>query len=243
MAPFLRYLRDEHLPDDLHDAKRIAREVSRYALVDQHLYRRGMCGTHIGSRTLVSKIARAGYYWPTLKADCAEYVRKCDKCQRYAEIHKAPLERLHSVTSTWLFHKWGAKATNKVILRELRKRLKETKGRWAEELPQVLWSDPNSPNSILAARASTKEYLTYLCRALKVPSTPSCLTFEALEEICFLISNRLTTQSLVSLKPIRGTYRRIQDNHRWGSRSSLCGHPGVSPVQHRQGNYRCSQLT
>ncbi|RDX99835.1 hypothetical protein CR513_17078, partial [Mucuna pruriens] len=33
-----------------------------------------------------------------------------------------------------------AKSTNRVILRELRRRLEETKGRWAKELSQVLWS-------------------------------------------------------------------------------------------------------
>ncbi|RDX81685.1 Tf2-6, partial [Mucuna pruriens] len=40
-----------------------------------------------------------------------------------------------------------AKAANKVILRGLRKRLEEAKGRWAEELPQVLWSYHTTPHS------------------------------------------------------------------------------------------------
>ncbi|RDX61757.1 hypothetical protein CR513_59983, partial [Mucuna pruriens] len=40
-----------------------------------------------------------------------------------------------------------AKAANKVILRGLRKRLEEAKGRWAEELPQVLWSYHTTPLS------------------------------------------------------------------------------------------------
>ncbi|RDY04866.1 Tf2-11, partial [Mucuna pruriens] len=38
-------------------------------------------------------------------------------------------------------------AANKVILRGLRKRLEEAKGRWAEELPQVLWSYHTTPHS------------------------------------------------------------------------------------------------
>ncbi|RDY11323.1 hypothetical protein CR513_04034, partial [Mucuna pruriens] len=33
-----------------------------------------------------------------------------------------------------------AEAANKVILMGLRRRLEEAKDRWAEELPQVLWS-------------------------------------------------------------------------------------------------------
>ncbi|RDY13150.1 hypothetical protein CR513_01973, partial [Mucuna pruriens] len=28
-------------------------------------------------------------------------------CQRFAEVNKAPLEQLHSITSPWPFHKWG----------------------------------------------------------------------------------------------------------------------------------------
>ncbi|RDY02115.1 putative protein K02A2.6, partial [Mucuna pruriens] len=67
---------------------------------------RGACGTYISSRALASKITRAGYYWPNLKHDCMEYVKKYDKCQRFAKVHKAPLEQLHSVTSPWPFYKW-----------------------------------------------------------------------------------------------------------------------------------------
>ncbi|RDX74303.1 hypothetical protein CR513_45968, partial [Mucuna pruriens] len=55
-----------------------------------------MYGTHIGGRALASKIARVGYYWPTLKTDCMNYVKKCDKCQRFVDAHKAPPGWLHS---------------------------------------------------------------------------------------------------------------------------------------------------
>ncbi|RDX97693.1 Tf2-8, partial [Mucuna pruriens] len=35
------------------------------------------------------------------------YVKRCDKCQRFAEGHKAPPEKLHAITSPWSFCKWG----------------------------------------------------------------------------------------------------------------------------------------
>ncbi|RDX76972.1 hypothetical protein CR513_42975, partial [Mucuna pruriens] len=35
-----------------------------------------------------------------------EYVKKCDKCQRFVEGDKAPPKHLHAVTSPWPFHKW-----------------------------------------------------------------------------------------------------------------------------------------
>ncbi|RDX58231.1 Pro-Pol polyprotein, partial [Mucuna pruriens] len=131
MTPFINYLMEDHLLEDAQQARRIMKEAPRYVMVGQSLYRRGflfpllkcvdtgvaeyvirevhegICGTHVGSKALASKIARAGYYWPTLKRDCAKYVRKCDKCQRFSEAPKAPAERLHSIVSPWPFNKWG----------------------------------------------------------------------------------------------------------------------------------------
>ncbi|RDX81363.1 Tf2-11, partial [Mucuna pruriens] len=40
-----------------------------------------------------------------------------------------------------------AEAANRVILRGLRRRLEEAKGRWAKELPQVIWSYHTTPHS------------------------------------------------------------------------------------------------
>ncbi|RDX66362.1 Tf2-8, partial [Mucuna pruriens] len=260
MTPILSYLQKGTTPEDPEKALRIAKEATKYTVLGQQLYRRGFsfpllrcleeedssyvlkevheraCGTHIGGRALASKIARVGYYWPTLKKDCMDYVEKCDKCQRFAEGHKASQENLHHVMSPWPFFKWGpdilgpfppasgqvkflivaihyftkwveaepvatitaervkrfywkkiicrfgipveivsdngtaefceglkinqvftsvehpqsygqAEAANKVILQGLRKGLEEAKGRWAEELPQVLWSYHTTPHS------------------------------------------------------------------------------------------------
>ncbi|RDX77433.1 hypothetical protein CR513_42448, partial [Mucuna pruriens] len=61
---------------------------------------RGRCGSHIGGRTLASKIAKASYYWPTLKSNCSQFVKKY--------IRKAPPEPLHLVMSPWPFHKLEA---------------------------------------------------------------------------------------------------------------------------------------
>nr|KYP39411.1 Transposon Ty3-I Gag-Pol polyprotein [Cajanus cajan] len=67
----------------------------------------GMCGSHIGGRSLVYKVTRAGYFWPTLRKYCTNWVRKCDECQRHAIQHHSPAERLHSLISPWPFNKWG----------------------------------------------------------------------------------------------------------------------------------------
>lgn len=47
---------------------------------------------HIGGKTLAHKLLRAGYYWPTLMKDNITFVKKCDQCQRHADLHHAPTE-------------------------------------------------------------------------------------------------------------------------------------------------------
>ena len=36
----------------------------------------GQCGIHAASRTLVGKVFRSGFYWPTAKNDAAELVQR-----------------------------------------------------------------------------------------------------------------------------------------------------------------------
>ncbi|RDX62670.1 Tf2-9, partial [Mucuna pruriens] len=273
MGPFLEYLMRDRLPENAQQAKKVKKEASRYVMVNQNLYRRGfsfpllkcidtntveyvirevhegICGTHVGGRALASKIARASYYWPTLKKDCMEYIRRCDKCQRFAGAPKAPPEHLHSISSPWPFNKWGmdilgpfpvapgqlkflfvavdyftkwveaesvatitaervkrflwkkivcrfgipakivfdngtqfasrAEAANKVILRGLRRCLEEAKGRWVEELSQVLWLYHTTPHST----TNETHFLLTFCTEAVIPieigeSSPRTTFFE-----------------------------------------------------------------
>ncbi|RDX88963.1 Retrovirus-related Pol polyprotein, partial [Mucuna pruriens] len=59
-----------------------------------------------------------------------------------------------------------AEVANRVILRGLRRRLEEAKGRWAEELPQVLWSYHTTPHS---TTDETPFRLTYGSEAMIPP--------------------------------------------------------------------------
>ena len=87
--PFLRCLRPEE---------------AQYALREIH---EGICGQHMGSRSLSYKALRQGYYWPTMKRDSASFVQKCDKCQRFAKIAHQPPEELCSLVAPWPFAQWG----------------------------------------------------------------------------------------------------------------------------------------
>ena len=84
--------------------KVLAKKVARYVLIADNLYKRGfttpllkclgkeqseyvmnelhnrICGMHSGHKTLAARIVRARYYWPTVRQDCTEYVKKCKSC-------------------------------------------------------------------------------------------------------------------------------------------------------------------
>ena len=42
-----------------------------------------------------------------MKADAADYTRKCDSCKRLAPILKSPVQDLISISSPWPFAQWG----------------------------------------------------------------------------------------------------------------------------------------
>jgi ribonuclease HI len=50
----------------------------------------GLCGSHIGSRPLLGKVFRQGFYWPKAASDASELVQKCKICQKCARDQKQP---------------------------------------------------------------------------------------------------------------------------------------------------------
>ena len=42
-----------------------------------------------------------------MKSDAADYVNKCDPCQRMSPILKSPMQGLVSISSRWPFAQWG----------------------------------------------------------------------------------------------------------------------------------------
>ncbi|GKV17025.1 hypothetical protein SLEP1_g27583 [Rubroshorea leprosula] len=81
---------------DAIEAKRIMVEVHE-----------GICGTHANGHMLPRKILRAGYFWLKIETDCIDYVRKCHKCQIYADRIKGPPFPLHNMVAPWPFSMWG----------------------------------------------------------------------------------------------------------------------------------------
>nr|KYP38666.1 Transposon Ty3-I Gag-Pol polyprotein [Cajanus cajan] len=179
MTGIIEYLVTGSLPINPLEAKKMRTIAARYTLIAGELYKRGfsspllkclapdqaqyvireihegICGTHSGGRTLATKVVRAGYYWPTLVADCSKFVQQCNPCQQHGPLMHQPPEGLrikHKMTSVEHPQTNGqAEAANKVILKELKRRLGQAKGTWPEHLPEILWAYRCTPQS------STKE--------------------------------------------------------------------------------------
>jgi hypothetical protein len=116
--PIIRYIKNEEEPDDKNAVERIARQSAHYTLIGETLYRRGatgvlmkcilsatgkqlldevhagQCGIHAASRTLVGKVFRYGFYWPTAKSDAAELVQRCEACQYLSKHQHLPAQQL-----------------------------------------------------------------------------------------------------------------------------------------------------
>ena len=69
----------------------LSHEKVDYVIREVH---EGICENHLGARSLVHKLIRAGYYWPTMLKDAQTYVKAYDKCQRFSNLIRQPSEEL-----------------------------------------------------------------------------------------------------------------------------------------------------
>ncbi|XP_030941985.1 uncharacterized protein LOC115967011 [Quercus lobata] len=131
MTPIISFLQDGHLPQNADEARKVKKRAARFTILNDVLYKRGfsmpylkcvdedeakyileevhggICGDHADSRSLVNKVIRAGYFWPTMQGDAADIVRRCDRCQRYGNVQRLPAEKMTTITSPWPFAQWG----------------------------------------------------------------------------------------------------------------------------------------
>ena len=114
----------EYLPGTDKRTKRALRLLaSQYVLINDQLHKRapkgrallrvpekeaqrvmrtvheGVYGTHMNGKMLVQKIIRQGYYWRTMEKNCHQYVKKCPKCQIYANLQHIAPSLLYAYTS------------------------------------------------------------------------------------------------------------------------------------------------
>ena len=65
------------------------------------------CGEHQGKKKFYRCLLQMGYYWPAMKKDTTEFVKKCHSCQVQANLIHTHLQSLHSMVTPWPFHTWG----------------------------------------------------------------------------------------------------------------------------------------
>ena len=131
MDPIRLYIATGELPNERDKAHKVQIQSARVSMIDGQLYKRslggpylmcltpeqgqyvlaelheGICGNHPGGRTLAHRAHTQGYYWPTMKSNAADYVKKCDPFQRMSPILKSSVQDLVSIFSPWPFAQWG----------------------------------------------------------------------------------------------------------------------------------------
>jgi hypothetical protein len=111
--------------------RKVLRQALKYIVLDGELYRRtinvvllkclsgeqikvamgevheGMCGTHQSAHKMKWMLKRAGFYWPTMVADCFKYFKRCEACQRFGDVQLVPTSMMRPVMKHWSFRCWG----------------------------------------------------------------------------------------------------------------------------------------
>jgi len=67
----------------------------------------GTFGNDMNGHSMARKILRVGYFWLTMENDCCIHVRKCHKCQVYADNINVLSTTLKVLSTPWPFSMWG----------------------------------------------------------------------------------------------------------------------------------------
>ncbi|XP_030936069.1 uncharacterized protein LOC115961190 [Quercus lobata] len=177
MKPIMSFLQDGHLPPNIEEARKIKKRAARFTILNDVLYKRGfsmpylkcvdeeeakyileevhrgICGDHAGSRSLVNKVVRAGYFWPTMQVDAAEIVRRFGipstiisdngrqfDSQGFREFYSSLGIKNQFSPPGHPQANGQTEVMNRTLFKIIKTKLDEAKGAWPEELPNVLWA-------------------------------------------------------------------------------------------------------
>ncbi|SPT17889.1 unnamed protein product [Triticum aestivum] len=121
-VPYFAYMNRGELPEDETLARQIIRRSKSMAIVNGDLHHcsvtrafqrcvspeegREILRDHAGSKSLVAKAFRHGFYWLTAHADAQDLVKKCDGCQKFSRRAHVLAQELRMVPITWPFATW-----------------------------------------------------------------------------------------------------------------------------------------
>jgi ribonuclease HI len=127
----ISFLQGNCLSDDEVYNKRMEARTRPYVIIEGELYKHGvcspllkclsrtegielmkeihagLCGSHIGSRPLLGKVFRQGFYWPKAASDATDLVQKCENCQKCARDQKQPSSLTQLIQPTGPLQRWG----------------------------------------------------------------------------------------------------------------------------------------
>jgi hypothetical protein len=130
-AEIIAYLRGHYEPQDELEEKILKQRARGYAVVNGELYKSGVtepwlrcitsekglellkeihsgfCGAHIGTRALVGKATKHGFYWPIININAKKLVWECEACQKTANQENLPSMPVHLIPPSWPLQRWG----------------------------------------------------------------------------------------------------------------------------------------
>ncbi|GKD33438.1 reverse transcriptase domain-containing protein, partial [Tanacetum coccineum] len=136
MTPIIKCLEEGVWPTEENEARTLRMKISQYVMEEGVLFKKsylapmlrcvrqlqanyiirevhkGAYGMHARSRSVVAKIMRQGYYWPTMHRDAKEELDKCDSCQIHAPFIIVAIDYF----TKWMEVKLLAKTTGKISL-------------------------------------------------------------------------------------------------------------------------------
>jgi hypothetical protein len=123
----ISFLQGNCLSDDEAYNKRTEARTRPYVIIEGELYKHEVCSPLLkclsraegielmkeihaglcGSRPLLGKVFRQGFYWPKVASDATDLVQKCENCQKCARDQKQPSSLTQLIQPTWPLQRWG----------------------------------------------------------------------------------------------------------------------------------------
>ena len=143
MTPIIKYLVSGELILDKNEAQALRRWAYHYAFKFEKLYKRaflapllkcitpkhslyvmqeiheGVCGNHLGPRSLLHKVVKQGYYWSNMVKDTKEYVQACKPCQKFSRLTYQPAKLLIYFFKPLAFCKVGCRSNRTTSSRQI----------------------------------------------------------------------------------------------------------------------------